>query len=68
MNPELAGFVGGGGNDSSWAGIADDERFSTKRGVIEDFYGRTDDLLQMKAKTGFLHKHRAKQTPPVPDG
>ena len=40
MNPELAGFVGGGGNDSSWAGIADDERFSTKRGVIEDFYGR----------------------------
>jgi len=35
---------------------------------LEDFYGRTDDLLQMKAKTGFLHKHRAKQTPPAGPG
>ena len=40
MNPELAGFVGGSGNDSPWAGMADDERFSTKGGVIEDFHGR----------------------------
>ena len=40
MNPELAGFVGGGGNDSPWAGITDDEGFSTKGGVIEDFHCR----------------------------
>jgi hypothetical protein len=33
---------------------------------LEDFYGRTDDFLQTKSKTGFLHKHR--QTPPAGPG